>query len=50
MAGGGVEAVAAYDVAGGIGWSAPAVDAALDAEEAQSKLAGAASPGCCSVP
>ncbi|MFF9013580.1 universal stress protein [Streptomyces sp. NPDC014870] len=38
MAGAGVEAVAAYDVAGGIGWSAPAVDAALDAEEARRKL------------
>ncbi|MFG2836953.1 universal stress protein [Streptomyces zaomyceticus] len=38
MVGAGVEAVAAYDVGGGIGWSAPAVDAALDAEEAKSRL------------
>ncbi|MEU7033576.1 universal stress protein [Streptomyces sp. NPDC046237] len=33
-----VEAVAAYDVPGAIGWSAPAVDATLDAEQARRTL------------
>ncbi|WP_137992007.1 universal stress protein [Streptomyces vilmorinianum] len=38
MAGAQVEAVAAYDVAGATGWSAPAVDATLDAEQARRTL------------
>ncbi|WP_370415626.1 universal stress protein [Streptomyces fradiae] len=34
LIGGTVEAVAAYDLPGAVGWSAPAVDAAFDAEAA----------------
>ncbi|AXE27401.1 universal stress protein [Streptomyces globosus] len=36
--GGHVDAVAAYDLPGGVGWSAPAVDADFDAAHARSKM------------
>ncbi|WP_435057953.1 universal stress protein [Streptomyces sp. bgisy060] len=50
MAGAHVEAVAAYDVPGATGWSAPAVDADLDAEQARTMLSSEIGTGLGTAP